>query len=171
MSKTKTAPAPKTAAGRKPATKAKRAAKPRQKPLSSHLEAICDGLAGGKSLRGICAERKIGESTVRFWLTQDDAARARVTAARELGCDALADECIDIADGRYLEPVDVQAMKVRIDTRLRLIGKWSQRYGDKVALTGADGGAIQHAVDSKIDMTALNDEQLRALATIRIPAG
>lgn len=50
--------------------------------------------------------------------------------AREKGTHLMADECIAIADDPMLEPHD---KRIRIDTRLRLIGKWnSKRYGDKV---------------------------------------
>jgi hypothetical protein len=47
-----------------------------------------------------------------------------------LGCDALADECLEIADDSEIKPDD---KRIRIDTRIRLIGKWSQRYSDKMA--------------------------------------
>lgn len=133
---------------------------------TDELLLICDELSAGKSLRGICRDRKLPESSVRRWLAQDAEAMAHSAHARELGCDALADECIEIADGDG-EPAD---KRIRIDTRIRLIGKWSQRYSDKVAVTGSDGGAIKHDVSSTIDMTGLSDEQLRALASIRVPS-
>lgn len=138
------------------------------KPLSAYLDDICDQLAGGTSMRAACAALDLKESTVRFWLSGDDEARARVAAARELGCDALADQIIEIADtpqmgeirtckpvmvegkpvdGAFQEEVRTEDMlghrRLQIDARLRLLGKWSQRYGDKVALTGADGGHIK----------------------------
>jgi hypothetical protein len=48
---------------------------------------------------------------------------------RELGCDSLADECVDISNDLDLDPAHKRIM---IDTRIRLIGKWHQaRYGDK----------------------------------------
>ena len=44
----------------------------------------------------------------------------------------LADECISIADNPTLDPND---KRIRIDTRLRLIGKWNaKKYGDKIAM-------------------------------------
>ena len=52
------------------------------------------------------------------------------TRAREKGTHQLADECIAIADDPMLDPND---KRIRIDTRLRLIGKWNaKKYGDKV---------------------------------------
>lgn len=44
---------------------------------------------------------------------------------------------------------------------------WREVKGTE--LTGKDGAPIQTANNSKIDVAGLNDEQLRALASIRIP--
>ena len=50
--------------------------------------------------------------------------------AREAGTNVLADQCIEIADDPVLDPND---KRIRIDTRMRLIGKWNaKRYGDKI---------------------------------------
>lgn len=122
---------------------------------------ICDQLSVGQSLRKICRDRGLPESTIRGWFLEDEEAFAHSARARELGCDALADECIDIADGQ--SGVDDPADKrIRIDTRIRLIGKWSKRYGDKQQLehVGKDGGAIQ--VQSKL--IELTDEELASIA-------
>ena len=50
--------------------------------------------------------------------------------ARGDGTNVLAEECLSIADDPVLDPQD---KGVRIDTRLRLIGKWNaKKYGDKI---------------------------------------
>lgn len=68
-------------------------------------------------------------STVRKWETVNAEFAALSARAREWGCDALADDSLQIADNSDLDPND---RRVRIDTRLRLIGKWhAKRYGDK----------------------------------------
>jgi hypothetical protein len=125
------------------------------------LEAICAELAVGKSLRAICRQYSFPESTIRGWLLDDEEAFAQSARARELGCDALADECIDIADGEagVTDPTD---KRIRIDTRLRLIGKWSSRYADKQKLehSGKDGGAIEFK-----DLSRLSDAELHRLAS------
>jgi len=127
------------------------------------IEAICTGLSSGHSLRAISRELGIAESTVRYALKADPEAFAQTARARDLGCDALADECIEISDNSTLDPAD---RRVRIETRLKLIGKWSQRYGDKVdhTLTGPDGGAIQIA---HADVSELA-KSLRGLASGKV---
>ena len=60
----------------------------------------------------------------------------------------MADECIRIADDASLEPHD---RRIRIDTRLRLIGQWNRAvYGahSRTEITGKDGGAIEIADNS-----------------------
>jgi hypothetical protein len=121
------------------------------------IENICSQLAAGKSLRAICREMGVAESTVRYWLIRDEQAFAQSAHARELGCDALADECLEIADDTTGKPED---RRIRIDTRLRLIGKWSQRYSDKLTVKS------EKTVTHKYDLDGLPTEQLEQLEGI-----
>lgn len=121
------------------------------------LTDICNELAEGKSLRQICRERGLKESSVRYWLNKDEEAFAQTARARELGCDALADQCIEIADNVTLEPQD---RRVRIETRLKLLGKWSQRYSDKLTVN------TNTTVTHKHDLDALSTGELEQLETI-----
>lgn len=121
------------------------------------LDSICSKLAEGKSLRSICKDMKLAESSVRRWLLQSEEAMAHSAHARELGCDSLADECLEIADQVGGDPAE---KRIRIDTRLRLIGKWSQRYSDK--LTVSNTTTVTH----KYDLDSLGDAELAQLETI-----
>lgn len=121
------------------------------------LTEICNELAEGKSLRQICRERDLKESSVRYWLNKDEEAFAQTARARELGCDALADQCIEIADNTLLDPQD---RRVRIETRLKLLGKWSQRYSDKLTVN------TNTTVTHKHDLDALSTNELEQLETI-----
>ena len=72
-----------------------------------------------------------GLSTLCRWLVENPEFRELTRAAKESGTDVLADECLHIADDPKIRPSD---KKIRIDTRLRLIGKWNaKRYGDRIA--------------------------------------
>lgn len=73
---------------------------------------------------GICAK------TVWNWRQEDKEFDTSIARARELGFDAMADECVKIADDPLDDP---QSRRVRVDTRLRLLSKWcSGRYGERV---------------------------------------
>jgi len=115
---------------------------------------ICERVAEGKSLRAVCRELGLKESSVRYHLMKDPDAFAHSARARELGCDALADECLEIADDPTLKPDE---KRVKIDTRIRLIGKWSQRYGDKVSITN------KTEVTHRYDLDSLSDDEINEL--------
>ena len=125
--------------------------------MSHDIEAVCNALAEGKSLRRIAKDMGKAESTLRYWLASDPEAFAHSARARELGCDALADECLEIADDDTLK---ADERRIRIDTRVRLIGKWSQRYSDKLAITN------RTEVTHRYDLDSLSDERLAELERI-----
>jgi hypothetical protein len=140
-------------------------------------DAICERLSVGETLRAICRDDAMPAwRTVYDWISADKEFAARIAQARELGFDAIAEGTIDIADdglndtyrdeqGNVRTDQDVIARsKLRIETRLKLLAKWSpKRYGDKqsVELTGADNGPVQ--VEHKADRIA----ELMALAATR----
>lgn len=97
------------------------------------VEAICQRLASGETLSSICRDEGMPDfSTVYRWEQADEEFRKVSARAREIGCDALADECIQIADEKDGDPA---TKRIRVDTRIRLIGKWhAKRYGDKTAV-------------------------------------
>lgn len=112
---------------------------------------ICAQLSEGKSLRKIClAESMPDKSTVFRWLGQNTVFRDQYKLSRESGMDAMAEECLDIADdgindygfkegddehGEGAKPVflaeHVQRSRLRVDTRKWLMSKMAPRkYGD-----------------------------------------
>lgn len=125
--------------------------------IAAKVPLICEMMAEGKSLRQCCRELDLKESSVRYHLNKDGDSFAHSARARELGCDALADECIEIADNPLIDPAD---KRIRIDTRIRLIGKWSQRYSDKLAITN------KTEVTHRYDLDNLPDAELDQLERI-----
>lgn len=115
---------------------------------------ICEGLAEGRSLLEICEAMGIPNSTARKWEVDNPEHGANSLRAREIGCHALADQCLTIADddtrdweavedadgqviGVRVDGEHVQRSKLRIDTRMRLIGKWLPKiYGDRTVVAG-----------------------------------
>lgn len=120
------------------------AGRPTFEITDSLVDALEEWIAEGKTLREFC--RQDGNpsyATIYKAINVNTAIKERIACARESGEDAIGDECIEIAD---TEP-DAQRAKVRIWTRLELLKKWNPRkWGDKVGLTGGDGGAIQHEI-------------------------
>lgn len=112
-------------------------------------ERLCAELAKGKSLRRICREDDSlpAEVTVRQWAAEDrNGFYAHYTRARDIGLDAMADQVVDIADGAEADQdTDIARDRLRFDARRWYLSKMApKRYGDKVALTGEDGGPVKH---------------------------
>lgn len=95
-------------------------------------DAICERLAVGESLKSICADPAMpGYSTARRWEEENDAFRALSARAKDWGNDYMAEDCVHIADDPELKPDD---KRIRVDTRLRLLGMWNKRYNTKIDL-------------------------------------
>lgn len=128
--------------------------------------AVCEAVAEGQTLSAAAKSHNTSPSAIRYRLMTDEALFSISTRARESGCDALADQCIEIADDPDIDPAD---KRIRIDTRIRLIGKWSKRYSDK--LTVESNSTVTH----KYDLDNLPDAELdqleRILAHARGSAG
>lgn len=95
------------------------------------IEELLNRIADGEPLRTICKDPRMpSKSTVYNWLDDEKSEFAgRFRARKRIGVHTLAEECLEIADDKTLEPAD---KRVRIDTRLRLAGKWMPKdYGEK----------------------------------------
>jgi|ERR1035437_479926 hypothetical protein len=127
---------------------------------SQYLPEIHAWIESGQTLRAYCRQDgKPSYSTVYDWLEEDALQNTRFAHAREIGEDVIAQECLEIADttqvgeivtqkadgSQEIKSADmIEHRKLRIETRLKLLAKWNpKKYGDKTAITGADGGAIQ----------------------------
>lgn len=128
--------------------------KPRGRPSKFTPEIadeICARLAEGEPLRQICRDPHMPNwSTVYDWMDSDKAFSQRIARARERGEEAIAAECLDIADhakndwmeangqdseGYRLNGEHIQRSKLRIETRLKLLAKWNpKKWGEKVDL-------------------------------------
>ena len=110
---------------------------------------ICEQLSEGISLREICRQEGMPPwQTVYSWMERDASLVEAIARAREIGYDALAEECLKIADdgtndyvegerGPQLNSEHIQRSKLRIETRLKLLAKWSpKRYGERVQVAG-----------------------------------
>lgn len=124
-------------------------------------EIILDKLAEGTPMKVICKEEGMPcYMSVLRWQRRHPEFGDLVARAKVDGTHALADECIEIADDKKSDPAD---RRVRIDTRLRLIGKWNATiYGDKMAVGGADDmPAIK--TSKQLDVSNLSLDELEVL--------
>lgn len=133
-------------------------AAPRLHDRDTLVPAICARLAEGEPLAVICQDIGIPRRTVNQWRQDDEAIAAQFDEARDLGYDAIAHECLSIADdgsrdymatadGREVPDHDhISRSKLRIETRLKLLAKWDpRRYGEKLQqeITGKDGAELK----------------------------
>lgn len=109
-------------------------------------------IGSGKTLRTFCQqEGKPDRSTIYDWRNSNDEFSRQFQHARDVGYDEMAEETLEIADdatndtttrtlrgGAEVEAMDsewVARSKLRVDTRIRLLGCWDpRRYGQKQQL-------------------------------------
>jgi hypothetical protein len=133
---------------------------------------ICEFLSEGVPLREICRKDGFPEwRTIYDWMYRDDALgdegvglSAAIARAREAGYDAMAEECLIIADNPMFGQKQVMTdqgtattvedmlghRKLQIETRLKLLAKWNpKKYGDKVQV----GGDAENPLKVEADVT------------------
>lgn len=86
----------------------------------------------GESLKEICKSAGMPYSLVARWIAETPVLKAQYDAALQLKADSLAHEALDDANGATNETV--APTKLRVDTKLKLAGKWDRaRYGEREA--------------------------------------
>ncbi len=132
---------------------------------------ICDLIAEGYTLRQIGEREGMPwKSTVNKWRTLYPDFEAMYARAKAMQADHMAEEIIEIADDgsndwmtreqenggttTVLDHEHVQRSKLRVDARKWVMAKMAPRkYGDQVAITGADGGNL--VVEHELTVTKL----------------
>lgn len=122
-------------------------------------DSIVAWVSEGKTLRDWCRMHDVAFRTAYDWLEKDEEFAARFARAREAGHDAIADECLQIADEPPPNNMNggtdsgyVAWQKNRIWTRTQLLAKWNpKKYGDRVEQhhTGSVGLSIAINLDGK----------------------
>ena len=163
-------------------TKAEKAAKPESAPKKTGRPSsydpeiareMCELLSEGIPLRAICrSDPKFPAwRTVYDWMKKDEDLSTAIAHARDVGYDALAEECLHIADTPLLgeevsesetpdgvdqdgntvmkKTVTVKKVdmlghrKLQIETRLKLLAKFNpKKYGDRQVLAGDDNAPV-----------------------------
>ena len=135
---------------------------------------ICARLAKGETLLSILdkAERPANypcRMTFYEWLRNDGQIAEMYDKAREAGLDVLAEDCISIAEEDIdkveakRDPAHIAHQKLRIDTRLRLLSKWSpKKYGDRMEVRGNAEEPVVMTVENKIPVDDFVDMLVEA---------
>jgi hypothetical protein len=132
--------------------------------LSRVYDEMCEGL----SVDAICqADDMPAASTVYRWLVDVERCE-EYTRAKAVRAEQFAHKVIVTAEDEELKPDD---KRVRIDAYKWAAGKLSGKYSDKVKHVGGDedDAPIRTEGRTTLDVAGLNDDQLRALASIRVP--
>lgn len=140
-------------------------------------ETICAALAEGNSLLSICEAMGIPVATARQWELDIPEHSANAARARELGCHALAEQALQIADTPCLGVVRTTKAdggieermedmtshrKLQIDTRKWLISRWLPRvYGERTTVSGDPEAPLE--TKATLDVSGLPTEVLVAL--------
>jgi hypothetical protein len=108
------------------------------------VDAICERLANGQSLRRICTNDEMPDrSTVLRWLESHDDFAAKYARARDAQADYMDDLILDTADA--CTPLTAISDRVKIGAYQWRGSKLKpKKYGDRTLteLTGLDGGPI-----------------------------
>lgn len=127
---------------------------------------ICARLAKGEPLAEICRDEHMPiVRTVSDWKSANEQFRSDFARAREEGYDAIAADCLTIADNMTADTVSTEngdrpntewiaRSKLRIETRLKLLAKWDpKRYGERLAIGGHE---------DMPPLSGISDEELHA---------
>jgi len=92
-------------------------------------EAILDWVAGGRTLLSFSQQPgHPARRTIYGWIVKDHAFGARFRSARQVGFEALLDQCLEIADAPCPEGCTVrrhvQRQRLRIVARLKVLSCW-----------------------------------------------
>lgn len=122
-------------------------------------DTIIAAISEGKPLAQICREIGIDRTTVYCWRREDEAFDQRFARARDEGFDAIAEDCLAIADetsndtkivgedDREVANAEwISRSKLRVETRLKLLAKWDpKRYGERLDIKAEHSFAQEDA--------------------------
>lgn len=132
-------------------------------PSDELVHAICERISNGETMREVLRSdpRLPTYAQIYHWIARSPELLAYYRRSKEIGMDALAEDMLAIADDArndWMEKLDakeqslgwqlngehVQRSRLRIETRLKLLAKWSPaRYGERLAVEGGDGPPIK----------------------------
>lgn len=110
----------------------------------AHKAAILEWVGQGKTVRAYCRQPNTPHfTTVYDWLNTDETFALRFARSRQVGEQAISEDCLEIADemppaveNGATDSGYVSWQKNRVWTRLQLLAKWNpKKWGDKIEQT------------------------------------
>jgi len=102
------------------------------------VEEFLERIAGGEKITHICRDDHMPEpKTIYRWEGKHEEFCQSFARARDKACDAISYEAMEIADDLSIEPAHKRVM---VDTRLKLLGMWSNRYSSKQSIDHTTAG-------------------------------
>jgi len=132
---------------------------------------VIQRVAEGETLRDICTSKKLPYSLVAREIAAKPELKTEYDAALSIWADAIAQESLAVADGvkGSDESAEVAAAKLRVETRLKLAGKWDrERYGERdagrvaVQITIGDAAREIRELEARLGIGIAKIEQLPA---------
>lgn len=132
---------------------------------------IISRLASGLSLRRVCrADDVPNASTVMRWFGENAGFREQYARAMEARGFGYADQVVDVAQRVLAGDVPPDAARVGIDGLKWAAARMAPRvYGDRVAITGADGGPLQIQAVRFAELPAAAGQVLEHVAQAVLP--
>lgn len=137
---------------------------------------LVEWLSEGKTLQDFCRQDEMPAfRTLYDWQDADTDFAANIAHARIVGHDAIAEDCLQLADKEPLEvfdeagnkrydPGSIAWRKMQIETRLKLLSKWNPKYSDKTILAGDDKAPVVIEASFDIFGELLKNIALKRLA-------
>ena len=128
---------------------------------------VCRRMSEGDSLRQVCRDNGVPESTVRQWVRDNrEGFTVQYQGARALQVESWSDLILELANRDDLEPQD---KRIRVDTLKWLMSKLApKRYGDRLLVAGDADNPVE-MLHKQVSLSELTIEQLDALEVLLRP--
>lgn len=128
------------------------------------VDEVLEAIAEGETLAAVCRREGMpNRRTWTQWCYDDPNLAKRYQTAREAGEEAIADDCLAIADdsandyvqtdkGLAFNAENVQRSKLRVHTRLQLLAKWNpKKWGERTTLAGDPDAPLQGLTEAQVE--------------------
>lgn len=104
---------------------------------------FCELLSDGSTIKAALTEFGLGYASYYQYRKQDPEFAKMVDTAIDVGYDAIADQCIQIADAKMLNKLEVMQARLRIETRIEILQRKSRRYSNRQQLEVTDTREVE----------------------------